>query len=94
MFTKLMNLFRATPARPINNVLHLDAVRAAHFFNSCARAVRAQCLNGRYKDRCVNRAKVVWGKHRDRVPGYELAADAERAMLDYIDAPVIIPPEN
>ena len=85
MFTKVLNLFRKPAVRPVNNVLHLEAVRAAHFFNASARAVRAQCLRGRYKDRCINHAKEVWQKHRDRVQGYEMPIDAEKAMLDYID---------
>ena len=85
MFAKIISLFRPAPIRPVNNVLHLDTIRAAHFFNASARAVRAQCLRGRYLDRCVNHAKEVWQKHRDRVAGYELAADAEQAMRDYID---------
>lgn len=86
MLSKIIsNLFRKAPVSPINNVLYLDTVRAAHFFNCSARAVRAQRLSGRYLDRCVNHAKVVWQKHRDRAPGYEMAADAEKAMLAYID---------
>ena len=85
MFARIVNLFRPQTIKPVNNVLHLDAVRAAHFFNVSARAIRAQGLRGRYLDRCQNHAKVVWQKHRDRAHGYELAADAERAMLAYID---------
>lgn len=85
MFARIINLFRPAPVRPVNNVLHLDRVRAAHFFNASAKAIRAQCLRGRYLDRCVNHAKVVWQKHRDRVAGYELASDAEQAMRDYVD---------
>ncbi len=84
MFARIAALFRTQP-KPVNNVFTLEAVRAAHFFNSSARAVRAQGLYGRFLDRCVNHAKIVWQKHRDRAPGYEMAADAERAMLDYID---------
>ena len=84
ILTRLFS-FTAKPAAPVNNILHLDAVRAAHFFNCSARAVRAQGLRGRYLDRCINHAKVVWDKHRDRVQGYETAADAEKVMLAYID---------
>jgi hypothetical protein len=85
LIAQIAKVFRRNPIKPANNVLHLDCVRAAHFFNCSARATRAQCLRGRYLDRCINHAKVVWQKHRDRVPGYELAADAEKAMLAYID---------
>lgn len=84
LLTRLFS-FTAKPVAPVNNVLHLDTIRAAHFFNCSARAVRAQGLYGRYLDRCVNHAKAVWQKHRDRVPGYEMAADAEKAMRDYVD---------
>lgn len=85
MFKQFLNLFRPKAAKPVNNVFSLEVVRAAHFFNASARAVRAQALYGRYKDRAINHAQVVWDKHRDRVQGYEMPADAEREMLAYID---------
>lgn len=84
MFKLILNLF-GKAKKPANNVYTLEAVRAAHFFNAAARAVRAQELRGRYKDRAINHARIVWGKHRDRVQGYEMPADAERQMLAYID---------
>lgn len=84
MLSKIVDLFRK-PKPIVNNVLHLDRIKAAHFFNAAARAINAQRLTGRYRDRAENHAKVVWGKHLDRVPGYITQSDAEKAMRDYID---------
>lgn len=90
MFAKfarnVSRLFRRAPLKVrANNVFTLEEIRRAHFFNASARAIRAQGLCGKYLDRCVNHAVQVWDKHRDRAPGYEMPADAEKAMRDYID---------
>lgn len=87
MLAKIAALFRPAPeaVKRVNNVFTLEEVRRAHFFNCAYRAIRACDLRGNYKARAVNHAKVVWGKHMDRASGYEMPADAERAMRDYID---------
>lgn len=69
----------------VNNVLHIERVRRAHFVNAASRAIRAAQLNAAHESRAKHHADAVWRKHLDRVPGYQSQREAEKAVLDYID---------
>ena len=85
MFRKVIDLFSRKPRPIINNVLHLDRIYKAHFFNAAARAIRACELRGYYLSRAENHAYRIWDKHLDHVPGYVTKTECEAAMRAYVD---------
>ncbi|MDQ5880930.1 MAG: hypothetical protein QG616_760 [Pseudomonadota bacterium] len=85
----IRNLFRLPPkpqkAGDINNVLHIERVRRAHFVNATARAIRAQGLDSAHAVRAEHYADTVWQKHRDNIPGYQIQRECEQMVRDYVD---------
>lgn len=79
-------LFRK--ARPIqinDNVLTLERYFRAKYFSRVRRAIDAQGLRGKYKERAINHMNEVWRKHLDRVPDYATVQDAMRQAVQFVD---------
>lgn len=86
MFQRLINFVSRKHERPIaNNILHLDRIHKAHFFNAAAIAIRACELRGYYLSRAEDHAYRIWAKRLDRVDGYVTQSECLKAMRDYVD---------